>query len=139
MGYCFRQLIGGDMKTQQAEIKRAGSSIVIIADGTTTIFDAGTDIYRGAELILEALGKTDVPVPKVQFLCMDASVVGTPFYVMAHVEGRIFRHPTVPEANGAAERAAIFEAMNDTLARIHRVDWEGLGLADYGKRRPALK
>ncbi|MCG6911521.1 MAG: phosphotransferase [Deltaproteobacteria bacterium] len=83
--------------------------------------------------IIEALGKTDVPVPGVHLLCTDASVVGTPFYVMDQVTGRIFRSPIVPEAGDAAERAAIFDAMNATLARIHSVDWERLGLADYGK------
>jgi aminoglycoside phosphotransferase (APT) family kinase protein len=83
--------------------------------------------------IIEALGKTDVPVPEVHLLCQDETVVGTPFYVMTHVAGRIFRNPTVPEAADAAERAAIFEAMLDTLTRIHLVDWEALGLADFGK------
>jgi aminoglycoside phosphotransferase (APT) family kinase protein len=83
--------------------------------------------------VLEALGKTDVPVPAVHLLCRDASIVGTPFYVMAHVEGRIFRNPAVPEAADAGERNAIFEAMIDTLARIHLVDWKSLGLADFGK------
>lgn len=83
--------------------------------------------------VIEALGKTDVPVPEVHHLCRDASIVGTPFYVMAHVEGRIFRNPAVPEAADAAERRAIFEAMIETLARIHLVDWESLNLADFGK------
>lgn len=83
--------------------------------------------------IIQALGQTDVPVPRVYLLCQDESIVGTPFYVMAHVRGRIFRSPTVPEAADTAERAAIFEAMIDTLARIHLVDWEALGLADFGK------
>ena len=83
--------------------------------------------------VIEALGRTDVPVPEVHLLCRDESIVGTPFYVMAHVEGRIFRDPMVPEAADAAERKAIFEAMIDTLTKIHLVDWEALGLADFGK------
>lgn len=83
--------------------------------------------------IIEALGKTDVPVPDVHLLCQDESIIGTPFYVMAHVKGRIFRNPTVPDATGADERAAIFETMIDTLARIHMVNWDALGLADFGK------
>jgi aminoglycoside phosphotransferase (APT) family kinase protein len=83
--------------------------------------------------IIEALGKTDVPVPEVHLLCQDESIVGTPFYVMAHVKGRIFRDPTIPEARDADERTAIFEGMIDTLARIHQVDWDAMGLADFGK------
>lgn len=83
--------------------------------------------------ILSALGETDVPVPKTCLLCVDASVVGTPFYIMEMVRGRIFREPTAPGASSSEERAAIFDAMNDTLAKIHTVDWKALGLADYGK------
>lgn len=83
--------------------------------------------------IIKALGETDAPVPKAYLLCEDDSIIGTAFYVMERVEGRISRHPTAPEASGAGERAAIFDAMNDTLARIHRVDWKALGLDDYGK------
>jgi len=79
------------------------------------------------------LGKTDVPVPEVHLLCQDESIVGTPFYVMEHVKGRIFRDPTIPEARDADERAAFFEGMIDTLARIHLVDWDAMGLADFGK------
>lgn len=83
--------------------------------------------------ILEALSKTDVPVPKPFLLCEEASIIGTPFYVMEFVEGRIFRDPIAREISDARERTTLFDAMNETLARIHRVDWQGLGLSDYGK------
>ncbi len=83
--------------------------------------------------ILKALGKTDVPVPGMLLLCEDANILGTPFYVMEHVEGRIFRDPTLPGATGRKERATIFDAMNETLARIHRVDWQAMGLGDFGR------
>jgi aminoglycoside phosphotransferase (APT) family kinase protein len=52
---------------------------------------------------------------------------------MERVKGRIFRTPTASEASDAKERTAIFDAMNDTLAKIHQVDWSALGLADFGK------
>lgn len=83
--------------------------------------------------ILKILENTDVPVPKMVLLCEDASVIGTPFYVMEHVEGRIFREPTLPGARDREERSAIFDAMNETLARVHKVDWKSMGLKDYGK------
>jgi aminoglycoside phosphotransferase (APT) family kinase protein len=83
--------------------------------------------------ILRALSSTDVPVPKVHFLCEDADVIGTPFYVMDHVEGRIFRNPRIPNASGPAERGAIIDTMNETLAKLHRVDYEAAGLGDFGK------
>jgi aminoglycoside phosphotransferase (APT) family kinase protein len=83
--------------------------------------------------ILKALEKTDVPVPKTYLLCQDESVIGTPFYIMENMTGRVFRTPTAPEASDAGERAALFDTMNATLAKIHLVDWEKLGLADFGK------
>jgi aminoglycoside phosphotransferase (APT) family kinase protein len=52
---------------------------------------------------------------------------------MEFVEGRVFRDPIAQDISNAEERAALFDAMNETLAKIHRVDWQGLGLSDYGK------
>ncbi len=83
--------------------------------------------------ILKALKATGVPVPETYLLCEDASIIGTPFYIMERIKGRIFRDQNAPEVSNKKERAAIFDAMNETLARIHLVDWNALGLADYGK------
>lgn len=83
--------------------------------------------------IIKTLEETDVPVPRTYLLCEDESIIGTPFYVMDYVPGRVFRDPTIPEAQSAAERAAIYDAMNDTLAKIHSVDWKARGLEDFGK------
>ncbi|RJR42977.1 MAG: phosphotransferase family protein, partial [Desulfobacteraceae bacterium] len=83
--------------------------------------------------ILKSLDHTDVPVPKTYLLCEDESVIGTPFYVMERVNGRVFRDITLEQVPAREERAAIFDSMVCTLVRIHQVDWEALGLADYGK------
>jgi aminoglycoside phosphotransferase (APT) family kinase protein len=83
--------------------------------------------------ILRALTATDVPVPVPYLFCEDPSIIGTPFYVMEVVEGRVFRDPIAREVSDAKERAAIFDAMNETLTKIHLVDWQSLGLSDYGK------
>src|SRR5439155_8121546 len=64
--------------------------------------------------VITALGATDVPVPKTHLLCEDASIVGTPFYVMDFVPGRIFADPMMPDIP-AVERAAIYDAMNDVM------------------------
>jgi aminoglycoside phosphotransferase (APT) family kinase protein len=82
--------------------------------------------------VLTALRETAVPVPRTRLLCEDASVIGTPFYVMDYVEGRIFRDPTLPTV-AQADRALLYDAMNDTIARIHGVDYASVGLGDYGK------
>jgi aminoglycoside phosphotransferase (APT) family kinase protein len=81
--------------------------------------------------VLAALADTDVPVPQVLALCEDESVVGRMFYVMERVDGRIFWNAALPDM-AAAERAAIYAAMNRTVAALHRVEPAAVGLADYG-------
>lgn len=82
--------------------------------------------------VIEAVGQTGFPVPQVYGLCTDDAVIGSWFYVMELVEGRIFWEATVPGVSNA-ERAAIFEAMNETIARLHRIDYAAAGLGDFGK------
>ena len=83
--------------------------------------------------VISALGRhTDVPVPRAHVLCTDDSVIGTWFYVMDHVEGRIYWDPSFPDVPVAERRAHSF-ALCDALARLHRVNPEAAGLADYGK------
>ena len=83
--------------------------------------------------VITALGRhTDVPVPRTHVLCTDDTVIGTWFYVMDHVDGRIFWDPSFPDVPNADRRAHAF-ALCDALARLHRVRPEAAGLADYGK------
>tara|TARA_R110000782_G_scaffold44717_1_gene99795 strand:- start:1390 stop:2427 length:1038 start_codon:yes stop_codon:yes gene_type:complete len=82
--------------------------------------------------IMSALKGGDVPVADPLVLCMDDAVIGQAFYIMAHVDGRVFRELELP-GMAASERAAIYDAMNDTLAKLHRVDWRAAGLADFGR------
>jgi aminoglycoside phosphotransferase (APT) family kinase protein len=82
--------------------------------------------------VIKALADTDVPVAKVYALCEDDAVIGSAFYVMEAVDGRIFRDPQLP-ACSREERAAVYDEMNDVLARLHRVDYAAVGLAEYGK------
>jgi aminoglycoside phosphotransferase (APT) family kinase protein len=83
--------------------------------------------------IMKALDGTGVPVPKALGLCEDASVIGTPFFVMKHVAGRIFWDPTVPEVASNDERSAIYADYVRVLAKLHTVDFAKVGLGDYGK------
>ena len=83
--------------------------------------------------VMKALADTDVPVPTMLLLCEDPAVIGQTFFVMEHVEGRVLSTPDLPEAASAAERTAIYDAMNRTLARLHTVDWRAAGLSDFGK------
>lgn len=82
--------------------------------------------------VITALRGTEVPVAKTYCLCEDESVIGTPFYVMDCVEGRIFWNPALPELDNAGRRAVYLE-MNRVIAALHHVDSRAVGLADYGK------
>lgn len=83
--------------------------------------------------IMRALKDVGVPVPRVVALCEDSEIIGTPFFVMNHVQGRIFWDPRLPEVSSPEERRAIYEDLVSALAALHRVDYAAVGLADYGK------
>lgn len=82
--------------------------------------------------VTKALLQTDVPVAKPLLLCEDDNVIGSMFYVMEYLDGRIFWDPALPELSNA-ERSALYEQMCSVLAAIHKVDVNAVGLADYGK------
>jgi aminoglycoside phosphotransferase (APT) family kinase protein len=82
--------------------------------------------------VMQALATTEVPVPKMRVLCDDSSVIGSMFYVMDYLDGRIFWDAALPEQT-PAERGAIYDAMNKVLADLHNVDVDKVGLSDYGK------
>jgi aminoglycoside phosphotransferase (APT) family kinase protein len=82
--------------------------------------------------IMSALQQTDVPVPRTHVYCDDPAVIGTAFFVMDYLHGRTFWDPALPGLS-AGERAAIFDDMNRVIAALHSVDYEAIGLADYGR------
>ncbi|XP_049622460.1 acyl-CoA dehydrogenase family member 11 [Suncus etruscus] len=82
--------------------------------------------------VQKALFSVGFPVPKPLLYCSDASVIGTEFYVMEHVQGRIFRDFTIPGVS-PAERTAIYVAMIETLAWLHSLDIQSLRLQKYGR------
>lgn len=82
--------------------------------------------------VLSALVGTDVPVPGPVLFHADPGVVGTPFYLMERLDGRVFHDAALPDAE-PAERRAIYLAMASTLASLHRVDPSAVGLADFGR------
>lgn len=83
--------------------------------------------------IMHALEATDVPVPKTYFLCEDESVIGTPFYIMEFLDGRIFEYFSMAGVD-AAERSRMWRAAVETLARFHAVDVAAVGLGGFGRQ-----
>lgn len=82
--------------------------------------------------VLKALRQTDVPVPEVFSLCENADVLGTPFYLMERLEGRVFADCALPDFP-ASERKEIYFALAETMARLHAVNPEEIGLGDFGR------
>jgi aminoglycoside phosphotransferase (APT) family kinase protein len=96
-------------------------------------------LLRGAHAIerearvIAALGTGKFPVPHIYGLCQDEAVIGTPFFIMELMHGRIFWDATFPEVS-SAERPRYFDAMNETIAQLHGLDFAALGLEDFGGR-----
>lgn len=82
--------------------------------------------------VLHALQDSDVPVPRVLWLEEDAAVLGTPFYVMERLEGRVFDSARLPGVT-PQERREMYLDMARTLARLHALRPEAIGLSDYGR------
>jgi aminoglycoside phosphotransferase (APT) family kinase protein len=82
--------------------------------------------------VIRALFAQGFPVAEPLLYCTDEAVVGTAFYLMSFVEGRVFWEPQMPGSD-PAERAGVYDAMNDTIARLHAFDPAEIGLSDFGK------
>jgi aminoglycoside phosphotransferase (APT) family kinase protein len=82
--------------------------------------------------VLTALRESPVPVPQPLLYCADPAVIGSEFYIMAYVEGRVFWDPALPEVADSI-RARIYDEMNRVLAVLHRLMPEEVGLGDYGR------
>ncbi len=82
--------------------------------------------------VIRALHAQDFPVAEPLVYCADEAIAGTAFYVMSFADGRVFWEPQMPGSN-PAEREAVYDAMNDTIARLHTFDPAQIGLGDFGR------
>jgi aminoglycoside phosphotransferase (APT) family kinase protein len=108
-----------------------GSSYVLRRKPPGLLLNGAHAVEREAR-VLTALGKAGFPVAHVHGLCTDDGVIGTWFYVMDMVDGRIFWDATIPEMSHV-DRPAYFDAMNATMAALHSIDPDAIGLGDYGR------
>mmetsp|Transcript_146 Transcript_146/g.291 ORF Transcript_146/g.291 Transcript_146/m.291 type:complete len:353 (-) Transcript_146:355-1413(-) len=82
--------------------------------------------------MMKALAKTDVPVPEMFHLCMDQDVIGKPFYIMEFCKGRIFKSARLDQLP-RKDRYKCWVSLMETLAKIHNVDYESIGLGQFGR------
>ena len=87
--------------------------------------------------VISALKNTAVPVPDAMVWCDDESIVGTPFYLMSFLDGRVFVDQSLPGMT-AEQRADIYLEMNRVISELHQLDIDTIGLGDYGKREDYL-
>lgn len=113
------------------QITTPNASYVLRRKPAGLILKGAHSVEREAQ-VQHALGQVGFSVPKIYGLCEDTSVLGTPFYVMERVEGRIFwdaAFRNVPDG----DRALYFDAMNQTIASLHSIDPTAVGLEGYGR------
>ena len=82
--------------------------------------------------VISALANTDVPVARAYALCEDPGIIGSAFYIMDYVQGRILWNSALPD-HSPAERTALFDEMNRVIAALHSVDYKAVELEGYGK------
>jgi aminoglycoside phosphotransferase (APT) family kinase protein len=123
--------IGGGQSNPTYRLKFAASEVILRKQPTGELLPSAHAVDREFR-VQRALAATDVPVPRMLHLCEDRAVIGTLFYVMTALDGRVVADSAIPDAT-APERAAMYDAMNDVLARLHKVDWRAVGLEDFGR------
>lgn len=130
----FERLAGGHSNLTYRVDDAEGRRVVLRRPPEGALLPTAHDMGREHRLI-EALGPTDVPVPEALATCTDPSVIGAPFYVMAHVDGVVLHGAADAEAAfDEAQRAAIGRDFVEVLARLHAVEPDAVGLGDLARK-----
>ncbi|MFD1611448.1 phosphotransferase family protein [Sphingomonas tabacisoli] len=129
-GLDLRQYQGGQSNPTYL-IKCAGGDFVLRRRPPGILLASAHAIDREYRVI-SALHAEGLPVPRPVAYCEDADVIGSAFYVMSHVPGRIFFDNAMPDLS-PEERASAYDSANETLAALHSVDLDRAGLADFGR------
>ena len=130
----------GDMRLARIGGGQSNPTFFVSFDNREMVLrkQPGTNILPSAHAVdreyrvMKALADSDLPVPKMVLFHAGTEVVGTPFYMMDRLAGRVFPDYALPGMS-PAERRAIYLAMAETMARLHKVDWAAIGLTDYGR------
>ena len=129
---CSVELLAGGRSNLTYLVTAGSNEVVLRRPPLGHVLPTAHDMTREFTVI-GALRDTDVPVPEAIHLCTDEEVLGAPFYVMERLHGHILRSGFPPGyADSPDEKRLIGEAVVDTLAKIHRVDWTAVGLEGFG-------
>jgi aminoglycoside phosphotransferase (APT) family kinase protein len=124
--------IRGGHSNETFYISRGESRWVLRRPPRGPLLPTAHDVLREYR-VLVALATTNVPVPRPVLACDDTAVIGAPFYLMERVPGVVVREALPPGFEDPATRAELGYALIDRLADLHAVDWQAVGLGDFGK------
>lgn len=123
--------VGGGQSNPTFFVQHGASRMVLRKKPAGNILPGAHAVEREYR-VLKALEQTDVPVPTVLLLCEENSVIGTPFYLMQRLEGRVFHDCSLPQM-ARDDRRAAYMSMADAMAKLHAVRPEAIGLEDFGR------
>ncbi|NXC42378.1 ACD10 dehydrogenase, partial [Penelope pileata] len=123
---------GGGQSSRTYCVKFGGRLLVLKKELSDSLLPSGSAVGREYR-VLKALSQAGVPVPTVLALCEDRSTLGTPFYLMEHCAGHIYRDVSLPTLL-PGQRRAVYTAMSQVLSKIHSTDLRAANLEDYGER-----
>lgn len=121
----------GGQSNPTYRLETPGASYVLRRKPAGPILKGAHDVLREAR-VQQALAGSDVPVARILGVCEDEAVIGSAFYVMAMVEGRVFWDAAFTQVP-RDQRAAYYDEMNRVIAALHGVDHAAVGLGDYGR------
>ncbi len=130
--FTFELIAGGRSNLTYRVTDAGGRAVALRRPPVSHVLPTAHDMTR-EHTVISALGTTDVPVPATLGLCTDPSVNGAPFYVMTFVEGHILRDQRSVAEVGEEARARAGDSLVDTLATLHAVDPDAVGLGDFGR------
>jgi aminoglycoside phosphotransferase (APT) family kinase protein len=131
--FTFELIAGGRSNLTYRVTDRTGRSFALRRPPVSHVLPTAHDMKR-EYTVISALGDTGVPVPRALGLCTDDSVNGAPFYVMSFVEGHIVRDERAAGLLSEAARAHAGDSLIDTLAQLHAVDIDQVGLGEFARR-----
>jgi aminoglycoside phosphotransferase (APT) family kinase protein len=123
--------IGGGQSNPTFFVTFDNRELVLRKQPASTLLPSAHAVDREFR-VMQALSQTTVPVPQVVLFHAERDVVGTPFYIMEKLPGRVFSECALPNMT-QAERRAIYMGMAEAMAALHQVDWAAIGLSDYGR------
>lgn len=126
------QIVAGGKSNLTYEVSDGQRSVIVRRPPLGHVLSTAHDMVR-EHTVISALATTPVPVPATYAVCTDDSVLGAPFYVMDFVGGTPYREASQLERLGTDRTRQIADSLLDTLVALHEVDYDAVGLADFGR------